>query len=138
MLQFSARGTAGTHVTHARKRFKKRRSERKPAINASKSETFTIVVMDLFSRVWSACTVSGTMSTCSFFFIYLIFDSVSFFFSMNYTFELYNYYIVILFCDRNEWVDIIFIGIKIKKAFYTYQSFRIQEIFETFLKCDYR
>lgn len=96
------------------------------------------VVMDLFSRVWSACTVSGTMSTCSFFFIYLIFDSVSFFFSMNYTFELYNYYIVILFCDRNEWVDIIFIGIKIKKASYTCQSFRIQEIFETFLKCDYR
>lgn len=57
---------------------------------------------------------------------------------MNYTFELYNYYIIILFCDRNEWVDIIFIGIKIKKAYYTCQSFQVQEIFETFLKCDYR
>lgn len=120
MLQFSARGTAGTHVTYARKRFKKRRTERKPAINASKSKTFTIVVTDLFSRVWpSACTVSGTMSTCSFFFIYLILDSISFFLFFFFFNKLYNYY---TFCsdhiliDHNEWIGIIFIGIEIKET----------------------
>lgn len=114
MLQFSARGTAGTHVTYARKRFKKRRTERKPAINASKSKTFTIVVTDLFSRVWpSACTVSGTMSTCSFFFIYLILDSISFFLFFFFFNKLYNYY---TFCSATIMNGIIFIGIEIKEA----------------------
>lgn len=101
-------------MTYARKRFKKRRTERKPAINASKSKTFTIVVTDLFSRVWpSACTVSGTMSTCSFFFIYLILDSISFFLFFFFFNKLYNYY---TFCSATTMNGIIFIGIEIKEA----------------------
>lgn len=68
----------------------------------------------LFSRVWpSACTVSGTMSTCSFFFIYLILDSISFFLFFFFFNKLYNYY---TFCSATTMNGIIFIGIEIKEA----------------------